>query len=182
MDLNFIFGHIFLFESFAGHVTGKCVIELVTNKRHFSCFLRRQAIGVKVCPPESFAHRHAPKVTRPAEVREIKGVKVWNQNNPQIWAKKRVMTGRLEVKGGRGVLWAVLVLYGSLHVFLKGNICRNPNTLKVDWMNSCWAHTDIKRFTVSRVRWETICLTAKGWPKLNKEELEESRSRRKIGI
>lgn len=89
---NFIFGHIFLFESFAGHVTGKCLIELVADKRHFSCFLQRQAIGVKVCPPESFAHRHAPKVTRPAMVREIKGVKVWNQNNPQIWARKRVMT------------------------------------------------------------------------------------------
>lgn len=131
--LNFIFGHIFLFESFADHVTGKCLIELVADKRRFSCFLQRQAIGVKVCPPESFAHRHAPKVTRPAMVREIEGVK--SKQPTDLSQKERY---------DRRVLWAVLVLYGSLHAFLKGNIWRNPNTLKVDWMNSCWAHTDIK--------------------------------------
>lgn len=131
--LNFIFGHIFLFESFADHVTGKCLIELVADKRHFSCFLQRQAIGVSTWEFCSPSRTQSHKAGHGQGDKRCEGVK--SKQPTDLSQKERY---------DRGVLWAVLVLYGSLHAFLKGNICRNPNTLKVDWMNSCWTHTDIK--------------------------------------
>lgn len=106
-----------------------CVMHaLFTRQSSFWCFSEREtrpALGVKVCPLESFARSSASSATRPATVRTVKTkcVKVWNQDNKQVWAWRRVMTGQWEANAAEGVsavgINGGLAGFGESHLFLK---------------------------------------------------------------